>query len=302
MRRLLVAVSLLSAGVLHAQQLDFFDPDDFVHPDIVGGRMVFVSRIVTGAARGYMDQYRRVGQDIGFVHVSNSLYWGGFQLDYKRCEIRGENGRVDGDPDPDQNRIGTLQHFENGDRTPAPEPGPKNVTQLSWYQTFGDRLIMRYRLVHATQYAPPETFASVSGLDDSDETRMAQVDAGITHGHRTQFATVVYTELTRHSTFDRTRQRTLTIAAYLPVLRLGPSTITPRLMVGGVAGEGPVIDIVNPSLDWSVIVPRTDAAVHLVYSPVYRELDGGNVHHQVVLYADRALLVLVLGGLKRQAD
>lgn len=280
MRALRWLALLLAAMPLAAQQLDLFDPDDFVDPRLTGKQVVFISRLVAGASRGYMDQFRRVEQDIGFVHLSNSLYWRGVQLDYKRTESRGEHG-VEEDVDPRGARIARDE--------PAPEPGPKNLTQLSYYQTFGERLVLRYRLARATQFALPETAAQVRGLEDRDETRFAQLDTGVLLGTRMQFVTLTYTELTRHSTLAETQQRTLTASAYLLVTRLGRVTLAPRLQLGGVANDGPLLDIINPSLNLSMRIPRAGGYLHAIYSPVCRD---GSVHHQIVVYADRALLVL----------
>lgn len=277
----LLSLLLFLALPLHAQQLDLFDPDDFVDPRVTRGQVIFISRLVTGVSRGYMDQFRRVGQDVGFVHLSNDLYWGGFQLSYKRSEVRGEQGIEREDPGRQFQRASAEQ--------PPPVPGPKNVSQLSWYQTFGERFTVRYRLLYATQFAMRETVANVRGLDDRDETRMAQVDAGMRFGARTQYVTLTWSELTRHSTLDRAAQRTLTAGAYLPSVRLRTAVLVPRLQVGGVADEGPLIDIINPSADLSLPVPKIGAYLHAVYSPVYR---AGELQHQVALYASRALIVL----------
>jgi hypothetical protein len=295
-RSLLLLLSVSAAGALQAQQLDLFDPDDFVEPRLTRGRIVFMSRLVTGVSRGYLDQYRPLGQDLGFLHIANSLYWSGLQIDYKRTEQRGEHGVAE-EFRPDLGRIASQREGEVGTRSdPRPVPGPKNVTQVSWYQTTGDRLSFRGRLVYATQFAERETAAFVTGLEDRDETRVLQLDAGRRFRTRTQFVTLTWTSLTRRSTLEKTKQRTLMAGALLPVLRLGPGTLTPRIQLGGVMNEGHAIDIVNPSFDLSMRLPRAGVNLHLVYSPVYRDLGtDGDLHHQVVLYADYALLVLPLG-------
>lgn len=290
-RMLLLLVALSAAAVLDAQQLDLFDPDDFVEPRLTRGRIVFMARLVAGVSRGYLDQYRPLGQDLGFLHIANSLYWSGLQLDFKRTEERGEHGVVR-DFEPNILREPRSEASFSPSSQPRPVPGPKNVAQLSWYQPAGDRTSLRYRFIHATQFAEPESAAFVSGLEDRDETRAFQIDAGYRFRSRTQFVTLTYTTLTRHSTLEKTKQRTLMAGALLPVLRIGPGTLTPRIQLGGVANEGRAIDIVNPTLDLSMRIPRTGANVHLIYSPVYRDV----VHHQVVLSADYALLVLPLGG------
>ncbi len=288
-------LSFVAALAIDAQQLDLCDPDDYVEPRLTRARVVFISRLVTCVSRGAMDPYRPFGQDVGAIHLANSLYWSGLQLDFKRTEMRGEHG-IERDSDIGRFAIDADSAADTAS-APAPVPGPKNVAQISWYQTAGERLSFRYRFVHATQLAQRETTANVAGLDDRDETRMFQVDAGRRSGGRTQFVTLSYSVLTRHGTIAGSKQRTLTAATILPTIRIGPGFLTPRLLVGGVADEGRTIDLYNASLDWSMHIPRVDANVHLVYSPVYRDLGGGGrVHHQVAIYADRALLVLARRG------
>jgi hypothetical protein len=280
-------VSLLLCFAARAQQTDLL-PDDYVDPRLTKGRVVFMSRVVAGVAQGSTDQFRPLGQDIGFVYVTNDLHWRGFQLGYTRGEVRGE--RKEEEPDTSLARFGGGEGA-SGD-APPPAPGAKNIASLSWYHTASDRLTFRYRVTHVTQFAQRETAADVPALDDRDETRMVQLDAGLRAGTRTHFLTLAWSELTHHGTFDKTRQRTLTASKYLPAIRLGPVILAPRLQLGAVADEGPLVDIINPSLDLSVRVPKLGAYVHAIYSPVFR---NGDVQHQVSVYADRTLLMLVFG-------
>ena len=288
---LLLLASLVVASAANAQQLDVFDPDDFVDPALLDGRVLFVSRLVTGVSRGYMDQYRSVGDDAGFVHLATSVYWRGFQLDVKRSEVRSENPPRE---DPRGPGFSDRQDasFGSGGSSGGIGTGAKLVSQLSWYVGAGDRALLRFRALHATQYARPETAANLPGLDDRDETRMGQLDAGIRIGRRTQFVTFSYAELTRHGTLAKTKQRTTTIGALLPLVRVGPAVLSPRLTLGAVADTARAIDIVNPSFDLALHFHRSDVNLHLVYSPVYCD---GAIVNQFVLYADRALLVRSFG-------
>jgi len=291
---LLLLWPLLLGVTADAQQLDIFDPDDFIDPVQLNGRTIFFSRLVVGASRGYLDQFRPAGQDVGFVHLANSLYWSGFQIDYKRSEVRGENPPVDPEPCGESRSIARTSFCgaSHIDEQPAPAAGAKNLVQLSWYQTIGRRVTIRYRLAQARQYAVPETAAHVSGLKNHDDTRVIQIDTGVQFRRRTFYGTVGYTELTRHSSLDKTRQQMLTLGAVLPLMGVGPAILTPRLQIGGIAGVGPAIDVVNPSLDLSWTIPHVDANVHVIYSPAFGDLGNGTKwKHQVAIYADRAIVV-----------
>jgi hypothetical protein len=301
----LAVLSLLSSLALGAQQLDIYDPDDFVDPHRLRGRAIFISRLVAGVSRGYLDQYRPARQDVRFVHLANSLYWSGFQFDYKHAEVRGQNGSP---PKDEPCCCGSMLSVALDCRpvhsdvagtpasAPAPAPGTKDLLQFSWYQTAGSRVSIRYRLVRARQYALPETAAHVPGLEDHDDTSSAQIDVGVRTGARTLFAAIGYTELTRHSTLDGGKQKTLTLAVFLPLMRVGPAVLIPRIQIGRITGAGPAHGVVNPSLDLSWTIPHTDASLHLIYSPAFGNLGTETrVNHQVAIYADRALLAIPLG-------
>jgi hypothetical protein len=295
MKRALLLL-LLTAAPLGAQQLDVFDPDDFVDPHLTRGRIIVSSRLVAGASRGYADQYRPARQDVGFLHLVTTLYWSGFQFSIKQSELRGENGDRPLDPRPAGR--GAMLFPEEERREAPPQPGSKTLVQVNRYQTFGHRAAIRYRAAWARQDELPESAAPRAGLADHDTTRLLQVDGALFVRGRRLFASVAYTQLTRESTFAGSTQETLVAGTTLPLLRIGPAVLTPRVRVGGVLDTGPLIDLVNPSFDLSWRAPHTGGTtLHVVYSPIYRNGVAGNaVHHQVALYADRALLIAALGG------
>ena len=295
-RSLFILLSLAAGLTARAQQLDLFDPDDFVDPHEIRGRTVFISRLVVGASRESVDQNRSLGQDIAFVHLANSLYWSRFQFDFKHSETRGENPEPASETPCSENvRIAAARVCSDArvDEGQPPEPGAKNLVQVSWYQTVGQRVTLRYRVGYARQDAVPETVAQGAGLQDYDDTRMAQVDAGVRVRGRTLSGYVGYTELTRYSTIDQVKRQTVTLGAFLPLYQVARGILTPRVQISGIADTGPAIDVINPSLDLSWTIPRTEVNIHAVYSPVYGDLgDGTKLHHQVAVYADYAILVL----------
>lgn len=297
-RVVFVVLSLAMSLQVHAQQLDLIDPDEFVDPREIRGRTIFISRLVMGASRGSFDQYRRVGQDVGVIHLVNSLYWSGFQIDYKRSEVRGEHDPRPNVESPCNGTVGVTAFAclpARVDQNASPVPGAKNVVQLSWYQTVGDRITIRYRLVQARQYAVPETAAHIPGLKAYDDTRIAQIDTGVRVRGRTLSGYVSFTELTRKSAIDRNQQEMFILGAFLPLVSVGPAILTPRVQIAGITDVGPAIDVINPSLDLSWTIPHVDANVHVIYSPVFGDLGtNGSMNHQVAVYVDRAILVLPL--------
>src|SRR5204863_465954 len=78
--RLVLPLACLFATAAAAQQRSIFDPDDFVDPGQHAGP-VFTSRLVLGAARNLIDDYRPTGGDadthftIGGHDVSGSLFY-----------------------------------------------------------------------------------------------------------------------------------------------------------------------------------------------------------------------------------
>lgn len=309
-RSLTYVLVLLVATAAAAQPLDIFVPDDFVDPEQTRGRMIFASRLIVGYARGANDQYRPLGQDIGFVHVANSLYWSGFQLDYEHSEVRGENDWGSRRPSPRDNDFRDVVPCEPvnvsppiclaptnhiGESDASPVPAPKDLVQLGWSHGIGSRAIFRYQVAYGRQYAIPR-FGEGGRGEDHDDTRAVNIEAGIRAGRRMLHGAVSYTELTHRSAVPETKQQTVTVTAFLPLLRIGPAILTPRLQVGDVLDTGPAVDIINPSLDLALYVPRARANVHLVYSPVIHDTgEERATQHQVAMYIDRALLVTIFG-------
>jgi hypothetical protein len=317
MMRALTLLFLLFTAAAHAQ-LPIFSPDDFIDPRATQGRVVFISRLVAGGARGYTDQYRDLGQDVAYVHVANSLYWSGFQAGYEHSEIRGSNDWSQRrperqvppvviqqcDPTPISPPICANATFPTGTASKPVDVAPRDAVQLSWYHSAGDRLMLRYQASYSRQYALPELppQGTVTPAEDHDDTRGAQLDAAVRIGSRTFSGTASVTELTRASAIARTKTRAVTLTAFLPLVRVGPAILTPRVQFGRISGEEgtPSIDLITPSLDLALNIPRTRTNVHVVYSPLMERIDSGRqsqrtTHHQLAVYVDRALIVAVFG-------
>src|SRR5258706_11271328 len=87
-----VLFALLTAVTASAQR-PLFDPDDFLDPRATGGRPVFISRLVIGAASDMSgDGVRPLGEHVGYLHLASSFSWRSVQFDYKRSQMKAEDG------------------------------------------------------------------------------------------------------------------------------------------------------------------------------------------------------------------
>src|SRR4029078_5179089 len=114
---LLGTFALLIAAAAAAQQRPIFDVDDFVDPR-QHDRPVFISSLIAGVARNFVDDYRPLGKDAGFISLTNSFYLENWQFDYKHSEVRGE----DSPPDPVRCGCNPPLYFPTPPPPAAPPP------------------------------------------------------------------------------------------------------------------------------------------------------------------------------------
>jgi hypothetical protein len=289
---------------LGAQTVDIFDPDDYVDPRSHGagngsrGDLFFVSRAVIGFARGYADKDRPVNQDIAVANINTSVYWSSFQLTYNHSEVRGENAWSA------RRQPATGLQLVPGNAAP---PGPKDSVQLALYQQIGG-CMLRYQGTWGRQsVAPPRrqqqqqpdpgggnvtptVYLNTGPRDDEDEHYAIDVDTVVRIGGHAFYGAVSYSAATRNSLPQKETQRQLTYTGRLPVLQWRELQLTPALLVGGISGGKNALSLANPTLDLSWHSVATRANVHVVYSPVLRNVDRGwDTRHQVAVYIDRAL-------------
>lgn len=95
MIRAVAALFAFLTAVTASAQRPLFDPDDFLDPRETGGRPVFVSRLVIGAASNMAgDGFRPLGENVGYVHLATSFSWRAVQFDYKRSQMKAEDGEA----------------------------------------------------------------------------------------------------------------------------------------------------------------------------------------------------------------
>jgi hypothetical protein len=295
-------VFLFAASTAAAQQQPIFDVDDFIDPRERGGRPLFVSRLVLGVTRNYVDGHRPLHDDAAFLHVANSVYFSDFQIDYKRTEGTSDKKEL------------MVCECEEGpvyfptpplpDATPAaPPPGSKDTLQFAWYRTVegegGPPLKLRYRLswsrqpvdVGVTSIATGEKAASLSG---SEQSFGLEADTRVRFRGRDVFGSLQIARTIQSGTIAHRTQHELTYTARLPGWRVGRVLLRPTLAVGGVSGRGgTALNVVHPQFEAFWHDTTTRANLHLIWAPqTIRSGRGGwDTTHEIAFVVDRALVV-----------
>ncbi len=300
--------ALFIAAEAGAQQRPIFDPDDFVDPRDVGGETAFISRIAIGGAANAVDDYRPVRRNIGFIHLTNSIYWPHFQFDYKHSEIRGDDGPIV------VQRCGCNPPIyfptpPSADATPAPPPtGSKDTLQagLYWSVPGGSAeppVMLRVRLSVSRQHIGTVIRSAATdqilerrtgheqsvGLDTDTYFRLA--------GHNV-WGSLFVAHTGRSGTTDNRSQNEFAYMSRFPGRAVGPLLVRATLTVGAISNRGGTgLNLVNPAFEAFWHHHSSRANVHLVYSPQATRsgLGGWETHHQIALFVDRALKVKLFG-------
>jgi hypothetical protein len=298
-------VALLAATAV-AQPHQVFDPDDFVAPKL-HDQPVLIVRLVSGAARNLIDGYRPLRDDAAFVHLATSLYWSSFQFDYKRTEVRGEH-----EP-PKVFRCGCSPPVffptpPPAGEMPAPPPaGSRDTLQAGWYYTLPRTgrppLPMRLRLTWSRQRIDtpihaPGTREVVSRLSGDEQSFGLEGDTFLPFGARGHFGTLVYALTERRGTSADRRQREISYTARVPAISVRGLLLRSTLTAGNISGRGgSAINVIHPHLEAVWHHARSDVYLHVVWTPqlTNSSASGWQTHHQVAVFADRALFVHLFG-------
>jgi hypothetical protein len=307
-----VLVAFLTALTVSAQR-PLFDPDDFLDPRATGGRPVFISRLVLGAGSNLAgDGFRPLGENLGYLHLANSFSWRSVQFDYKRSQMKAEDGEAA--------RWEFTQNNGDGPLVPSGQtrnatPTSKDTLHAAWYWPVaaggGVPVMLRSRVTFSTQ--PLETDAvyqsqkqRVSGrersfaLDTDTWFRIAGHDV---------FGTLVFAETKTTTNVDEglveinegplgdRKERALTYTNRFPALSLDRPRILirPTLTLGGISNRGgAALNVVNPAVELFRPFPRTGANLHVIYSPQWVvENQRWKTTHQFAVLIDRTLFVKV---------
>jgi hypothetical protein len=284
-----------------SQQRPIYDPDDSVDPRQHDGP-AFVSRLVLGGASGFVDDDRPSHQNIGFLHIANSLYWGGVQFDYKLSNVSGKNIPVSV-----CGCAGNPIYFPtppSADSVPAaPPPGLKQTTQFAWYHAVNGgpaepTVMLRYRLSVSQQRIDTDVTSiatgGVSRLSGRERSFGLDADTYFRIGGHDIWGSLLVGRTTRTGTTDNRAQNELAYMSRFPGRSVGPFLLRATLTVGGVTGRGASgLNIVNPAFEAFWHSRKTDANVHIIWSPLAARsgAEGWQTHHQIALFVDRALYV-----------
>jgi hypothetical protein len=288
-------VAALIATAAVAQQRPIFDPDDFLDPRQYDG-IVISSRLVLGAEKNGIDDYRPLRGDAGFVQFGAALYRKGWQFDYKHVEMRGNPPPVTvcdckpplyfPTPAPD-------------DATPeAPPLGSRNTLQLGLYLP-KDRgpgqlpAMLRYRLSFSLLQTNIPVRSAVTGdivdhRSSRDQSIGIDADTNFHLGKHEMWGSVAYARTSQHAITTRTQQE-LTYTARPRGWPVGPVLARATLTVGGVSNRGgTAVNVVNPALEAFWHSHATRVNVHLVWSPqTTRDGESGwRTRNQVAAFVD----------------
>ena len=287
-------VLLFAATSAAAQIRPIFDPDDFVDPRERRGSLL-ISRLVIGATRDSIDDYRPLHQDARVFHLANAFYWSNFQVDWKHSEVRGEHGN-DVEVCPCQPPV----YFP----PISPLPERMDALQFAWYRSTAGppaspRVMLRYRVTISqsevrTRATYLDTGHFAGELHGHDRSIGIDADTYVHIGEHEFFGTLLVAHSRRTGTVKDESRNEATYVSRFPGWRFRKVFVRATVAVGGVSGgHTQAINIVNPALEAFVHDWSTKANVRLIWSPI--ALRGGrqgwSTQHQVALTVDRALFV-----------
>jgi hypothetical protein len=301
MRARLVVAFLFAAFAAGAQQRPLFDPDDFIDPRH-HELPVFISRVVIGAMRSAMDDYRPLRQDTGFLLVSNGIYWSRYEIDYKHTEVRGENANA-----PEHLQVCPCDpplFFPTpppDNATPNPPlPGGRDALQFAWYRSHAGApsdpsIMLRTRITISRRKVDAET----SYLDTGHRAfrlRGHEQSIGIESdvSFRWIRGSVAISRMKSSGTAADRSQSEITYTNVFPARTIGPLLVRGTLAVGGVTGRGANgLNVINPAVEAFVY---RGAGVHLIWSPIATRsgAEGWVTHHQILLSIERSLITKLL--------
>ena len=290
---LILTIVAFAGPVAAAQVNPIFDPDDFLDSRERTAPL-FISRLILGAARSFVDDYRPLHQDIGFLHLSNSLYWSNFQVNYKHSEVRGEN--VNGAERVQVCPCVPPVYFPT---TTSPLPGTKDALQFAFYKAswIDRRFMLRYQVSVVRQDVEtvatyPDTDHVASRFHGHEQSIGVEADTYFPIKGHDVYGTWFLARTMRSGTARDTSQTELAYMNRFPGHTFGKVTVRSTFTVGGVTGHGANgLNVIRPSFealwhDWN-----TRVNVRLVWSPLtMRDDKGWNTRHQMAITVDRAFV------------
>lgn len=293
---------LLLASAADAQTRPVFDPDDFVDPrqhDFA----LFSVRLVAGGAWNFVDDYRPLDENVGFVHVVGSYYFRRVQFDYKRSEIFGD------DPRPVSACACDPPVFfptpPPADATPDPPPaGSKDSLHAAWYlsKSAGDGRIpvmLRYRAHWSrqtieTEIAIPGTNEIVSRRTGREQSFGLEGDTYFRVRGHDLFGSIQFARASRRGTVDDRSQNEVVYTHRFPGTAYRKFLFRSTLSVGAISDRGGTpINLVNPCFEAFFHHHKSGANFHLVWSPQTTNsgVGGWETTHQIAVFVDRGTVI-----------
>lgn len=301
MTRAAAILFLLLTTVTASAQRPLFDPDDFLDPRATGGRPVFISRLVIGAASNMNgDGFRPLGENIGYFHLATSFSWRSVQFDYKRSQLKAEDGEA---------ALWEFAESQDGfERTRNATPKSKDTLNAAFYWPVptggGIPVMLRSRVTYTTQ--PVETARSETRMSGQERTFALDTDTWFRIAGRDVFGSLAIAETKTTGTLDDRKERAITYTNRFPSLSLDRAKILirPTLTVGGISNRGgSAVNLVNPAIEIFRPFLRSGANFHLVYSPLWvnetsvpsSELNDARwgTTHQVAVYIDYPIIAKI---------
>jgi hypothetical protein len=302
-RWMIVSAAAMSLALTAAaQQHHIFDVNDFVDPRERAGAL-FISRLIGGVDKSFIDGYRPLRQGVGFLHIANSFYLSRFEFDYKHSETFSKH-----DPsDLIACACNPIMYFPTPpprDATPEPPPGGRqDMLQIGWYQRAprvdSNAMMWRYRLswsrqVFTRNVRSAATNDVVKRLSGREKTFGFNVDLSLPFRGREIFSTLSYMRTKQDGPIEHRAQNEWTYTSRFPGVVTKWILFSGRLTVGSISDRaGTAINLVNPKVEASWYHFGTKTTIHLVYSPQFLNsgLEGWRTTHEIALFADRALFV-----------
>jgi hypothetical protein len=288
MTRTAAVLLVVLAAVTASAQRPLFDPDDFLDPRDTGGRPVFISRVVIGAASNMSgDGVRPLGENVGYIHLANSFSWRSVQFDYKRSQMNGEPAVLEYDRE---------QQFR---QTRNATPKSRDELQAAWYWPIpaggGIPVMLRSRVTYATQPIETEFVEGTERFRVStrERTFALDTDTWFRIAGRDVYGSLAISE----TKLGDLKERTLAYTNRFPSIPMHRARILirPTLTVGGITNRGgSALNLLNPAIEIFRPFPGTGANLHVIYSPQWVSgAEGWRTTHQVAVLIDRALFVKV---------
>jgi hypothetical protein len=295
------AAVVFCAAAVHAQELDLFDPNDFIDPRERGavfkdsgfgtsepGDAFTLTRAYAGRVSDYQWRNTPTNADLSFAHLTTNFYRGDKQLNLKLTVLEGNTeARVPA-------YRGTIQfgqYFVTSERNAGASKGDSDLRMSGrWLVTLAAE---ENTLTPQPQLrANAEFGAGASSSDPDDPTFLYEfgfeVDGYLRYRRAGVVGSIVWMrrKVAENQVIDR-----LTYVYRLPERPVGNVRLNASLGFGGERNDGWQWGATRALLVASYDIERLNGSVNLAYGPtVVPGARHRNVYHELAVYVDSTLL------------